>query len=42
MESGGRIEDNKNGENIIEGDSLGLQRNQALGKCLEIYKDDKS
>ena len=35
----GRIEGNKNGD-IIEADILGLQRNQALGKCLEIYKDD--
>ena len=32
----------KNGDIKIEGDILGLQRNQALGKCLEIYKDDTS
>ena len=37
----GRIHDNKNGD-IIEGDIFGLQRNQALGKCLKIYKDDTS
>ena len=36
----GRIERNKNGNTIIEGAILGLQWNQALEKCLEIYKDD--
>ncbi|ERE86196.1 hypothetical protein H671_2g4652 [Cricetulus griseus] len=28
----GRIEESKKGNTIIEGDNLGLQRNQALGK----------
>ena len=42
VEMGERIEDNKNRDTIIEGDILGLQRNQALGKCLEIYKNDTS
>ena len=40
--SRGRIDDNKNGDIIMEGDIFGLQGNQALGKCLEIYKDDTS
>ena len=31
-----------NGDTTIEGDIFGLHRNQALGKCLEIYKDDTS
>ena len=27
-------------DTIREGASIGLKRNQALGKCPEIYKDD--
>ena len=40
--SQGRLHDNKNRDIIIEGDIFGLQRNQALWKCLEIYKDGTS
>ena len=36
----GRIHDNKTRHIIIEGNIFGLQRNQALGNCLEIHKDD--
>ena len=34
---GQRIDERKIRDNIIEGDIMGLMRNQALGKCLEIY-----
>ena len=40
IEFRGRIHDNKTRDIIREGDIFGLQRNQALGKCLEIHKDD--
>ena len=36
--SGGRIEENKIRDTIIQGAIIGLKRNQALGKCPEIYK----
>ncbi|EGV99701.1 Olfactory receptor 181 [Cricetulus griseus] len=35
-----RIEESKIRDTIKEGASKGLKRNQALGKCPEIYKDD--
>ena len=37
---GGRIEESKIRDTIIEGAIIGLKRNQALRKCPEIYKDD--
>ena len=38
--SQGKNTNKKNRAMIIEEDIFGLQRNQALWKCLEIYKDD--
>ena len=39
---GGRIEESKIRDTIRKGAIIGLKRNQALGKCPEIYKDDIS
>ena len=38
----GRFHDKKNRDVIRKVDNFGLQRNQALGKSLEIHKDDTS
>lgn len=36
----GGIKENNKTDTLIEGASIGLKRNMALGKCLEIHKDD--